>query len=77
DPSKENEATIGNKKPPYFSLLNEVACTYVKALRNVVADLRYYKTNPLYKLLTLKSKEIEDDKSVVDDIIDVNNKISS
>ncbi len=77
DPSKESEATFGNKKPPYFSLLNEVACTYVKALRNVVADLRYYKTNPLYKLLTLKSKEIEDDKSVVDDIIDVNNKISS
>lgn len=77
DPSKESEATLGNKKPPYFSLLNEVACTYVKALRNVVADLRYYKTNPLYKLLTLKSKEIEDDKSVVDDIIDVNKKISS
>ncbi|HAS6180262.1 TPA: AAA family ATPase [Vibrio vulnificus] len=77
DPSKESEATLGNKKPPYFSLLNEVACTYVKALRNVVADLRYYKTNPLYKLLTLKSKEIEDDKSVVDDIVDVNKKISS
>ncbi|MCU8072471.1 ATP-dependent nuclease [Shewanella sp. SM32] len=77
DPTKESEATFGNKKPPYFSLLNEVACTYVKALRNVVADLRYYKTNPLYKLLTLKSKQIKNDKDVVDDIINVNNKISS
>ncbi|MEZ8230872.1 ATP-dependent endonuclease [Vibrio splendidus] len=77
NPSLESEATLGNKKPPYFSLINEVACTYVKALRNVVSDLRYYKTNPLYKLLTLKSKEIEDNKNVVDDIVNVNNKISS
>ncbi|OOF28037.1 chromosome segregation protein SMC [Salinivibrio proteolyticus] len=77
NPNLESEALIGNRKPPYFSLINEVACTYVKALRNVVADLKYYKTNPLYKLLTLKSKQISDDKSVVDDIVDVNKKISS
>lgn len=77
DPNLESEELIGNKKPPYFSLVNEVACTYVKALRNVVADLKYYKTNPLYKLLTLKSKQINDDKSIVNDIIKVNQKISS
>ena len=77
DPNLETEEQIGNKKPPYFSLINEVACTYVKALRNVVADLKYYKTNPLYKLLTLKSKQINDNKSIVDDIVKVNQKISS
>ncbi|EMB3084094.1 AAA family ATPase [Providencia rettgeri] len=77
DPNLESEELIGNKKPPYFSLINEVACTYVKALRNVVADLKYYKTNPLYKLLTLKSKQINDEKRIVDDIVNVNQKISS
>lgn len=77
NPNLESEELIGNKKPPYFSLINEVACTYVKALRNVVADLKYYKTNPLYKLLTLKSKQINDDKNIVNDIVKVNQKISS
>ncbi|MGL5487705.1 MAG: ATP-dependent nuclease [Shewanella sp.] len=77
DPNLESEELIGNKKPPYFSLINEVACTYVKALRNVVADLKYYKTNPLYKLLTLKSKQINDEKDIVKDIMSVNKKISS
>ncbi|WP_323889064.1 ATP-dependent nuclease [Aeromonas caviae] len=77
DPNLESEELIGNKKPPYFSLINEVACTYVKALRNVVADLKHYKTNPLYKLLTLKSKNINDEKNIVEDIINVNQKISS
>lgn len=77
DPSEVTEALIGNNKPPYFSLMSEVACTYVKALRNVVADLKYYKTNPLFRLLTLKSKEITDVNNVVEDIINVNHKISS
>lgn len=77
DPNLESEELIGNKKPPYFSLINEVACTYVKALRNVVADLKYYKTNPLYKLLTLKSKQISDEEKIVEDIANVNQKISS
>jgi len=77
DPNDENKAEIGNDKPPYFSIVSEVACTYVKALRNVVSDLKYYKTNPLYKLLTLTSKEIEDDTDVVSDIVNVNEKISA
>ncbi|MDI9277377.1 AAA family ATPase [Pantoea sp. EABMAA-21] len=68
---------LGCKKPHFFSLGSEVACTYVKALRNVVADLKYYKTNPLYKLLTLKSKQINSSPDIVDDVKGVNKKISS
>ncbi|AGH81801.1 SMC domain-containing protein [Psychromonas sp. CNPT3] len=77
DPNMEDSTEIGNYKPPYFSIVKEVACTYVKALRNVVADLKYHKTNPLYKLLTLESKHIEDEKDVANDIRKVNEKISS
>ncbi|WP_210461745.1 ATP-dependent nuclease [Pantoea ananatis] len=68
---------LGCRKPHFFSLGSEVACTYVKALRNVVADLKYYKTNPLYKLLTLKSKQINSSPEVVEDVKEVNKKISS
>ncbi|MEN4692902.1 AAA family ATPase [Pantoea agglomerans] len=76
DPNDDAEK-LGCKKPHFFSLGSEVACTYVKALRNVVADLKYYKTNPLYKLLTLKSKQINSSPDVVDDVKGVNEKISS
>lgn len=77
NPKEDDAAVIGVKKPPYFALGSEVACTYVKALRNVVADLKYYKTNPLYKLLTLKSKQIDDRKDIVDNVKEINEKISS
>ncbi|WP_336768362.1 ATP-dependent nuclease [Pantoea endophytica] len=77
DPNEEDSEIIGNKKPNLFSITNEIACTYVKALRNVVADLKYYKTNPLYRLLTLKSKEIDDEKKVVEDVIKINEKITN
>ncbi|KTL62473.1 chromosome segregation protein SMC [Photorhabdus laumondii subsp. laumondii] len=77
NPKEDDAAVIGVKKLPYFALGSEVACTYVKALRNVVADLKYYKTNPLYKLLTLKSKQIDDRKDIVDNVKEINEKISS
>lgn len=76
DPNDDSEK-LGCKKPHFFSLGSEVACTYVKALRNVVADLKYYKTNPLYKLLTLKSKQINSSPDVVNDVKGVNEKISA
>ncbi|OUF38283.1 hypothetical protein AZZ64_000961 [Enterobacter cloacae] len=77
NPNDDDAGSLGIKKPPYFALGSEVACTYVKALRNVVADLKYYKTNPLYKLLTLKSKQIDDRDDIVDNVKEINSKISS
>lgn len=77
NPNEDDATMLGVKKPPYFALGSEVACTYVKALRNVVADLKYYKTNPLYKLLTLKSKQIDDRKDIVENVKEINGKISA
>ena len=77
NPNDDDATVLGVKKPPYFALGSEVACTYVKALRNVVADLKYYKTNPLYKLLTLKSKQIDDRKDIVENVKEINGKISA
>lgn len=77
-PEPNDDADIlGCRKPPFFSLGSEVACTYVKALRNVVADLKYYKTNPLYKLLTLKSKQIDNRVDIAEDVKKINDKISA
>ncbi|HCD7020202.1 TPA: chromosome segregation protein SMC, partial [Klebsiella pneumoniae] len=77
NPNEDDATVIGVKKPPYFALGSEVACTYVKALRNVVADLKYYKTNPLYKLLTLKSKQIDDRKDISENVKNINEQISA
>jgi putative ATP-dependent endonuclease of OLD family len=49
------------------SLPNEISCTFIKALRDVEADLRSYKDNPLLNLLRGKEKSIDVAKK--DDII--------
>ena len=59
-------------KPAYFSLIREVTCTYVKALRNVVNDLKYAKTNPLSKLLSYKSEEIDGAEDITDSVKKLN-----
>lgn len=42
-----------------FSIPNELSCTFVKALRDVEADLRSYRDNPLLSLLRGKEKTID------------------
>lgn len=76
DPQTEDAALIGALKPAYFSLIKEVSCTYVKALRNVVNDLKYAKTNPLYKLLSYKSSEITGSEHITDNVKRLNEDIS-
>lgn len=77
NPASEDAALIGASKPAYFSLIREVTCTYVKALRNVVSDLKYAKTNPLYKLLSYKSAEITGAEEIVSNVKQLNNDISN
>jgi len=45
-----------------FSIQNEFACTFAKALRDVENDLRSYKDNPLLNLLRDKEKNISIEK---------------
>jgi len=75
-PHEEDAAVIGTAKPAYFSLNHEVTCTFVKALRNVVNDMKYAKTNPLYKLLTYKSAEITGAKTITETVKQLNEDIS-
>jgi predicted ATP-dependent endonuclease of OLD family len=57
DPDELREDVYGTK-PFGFSFFDELSCTFVKALRDVEADLRSYKDNPLLNLLRGKEKSI-------------------
>ena len=77
DPQIEDSTKIGNYKPPYFSIVKEVSCTFVKALRNVVADMKYSNSNPLFKLLEYQSKEIVGAENIISKVKDLNSSISN
>ncbi|WP_160063687.1 ATP-dependent nuclease [Psychromonas sp. L1A2] len=57
-PALIDNSLIGAKLPNILSISDEVAFTFVKALRDVVSDFRNSRTNPLHKLLKLKSESI-------------------
>lgn len=57
-PALIDNSLIGIKLPNILSISDEVAFTFVKALRDVVSDFRNNRSNPLHKLLKLKSETI-------------------
>ncbi|QWM97971.1 chromosome segregation protein SMC [Xanthomonas sp. MLO165] len=78
DPDDEDASQIGNLKPAYFSLVKEVACTFVKAMRNVVADLRYARSNPLLSLLSKAGGgeiDVDDARKIVNTAKELNSLI--
>ena len=76
DPDEEDQAIFGVRTQPLF---HEVACTFVRALRDVVADLRSYRANPLLTLLRgmESSIEIADAERIVGMVKDLNSDISA
>jgi len=56
DPEKDDENILGVR---VRALYEEVACTFVRALRDVVAELRPYRSSPLLTLLRGMESEIE------------------
>ena len=77
DPSDLAQNIYGNKLY-VANLTKEVSCTFVKALRDVEADLRSYRDNPLINLLRGKEKTIEiaKKKDIVNRIQTLNTEIS-
>jgi predicted ATP-dependent endonuclease of OLD family len=75
DPDEDDSSIIGVK---VSNLHNEVSCTFAKALRDVVADLRGYRDNPLLGLLrgTEKNIEVEDAQKIIDGVVSLNKDIS-
>jgi predicted ATP-dependent endonuclease of OLD family len=75
DPDNEDTNIIGVKVP---NLHNEVSCTFAKALRDVVSDLRGYRDNPLLGLLrgSEKNIKVEDAQKIIDGVMSLNKDIS-
>ena len=76
DPDKEDTAVMGVRMAPIYQ---EVACTFVRALRDVVSDLRGFRGNPLLTLLRGMESEIkvENASSITDQVKKLNEDISS
>jgi predicted ATP-dependent endonuclease of OLD family len=78
DPDELQEDIYGTK-PFGFSFFDELSCTFVKALRDVEADLRSYKDNPLLDLLRGKEKNIDisQKRSIENKVNSLNEEISN
>jgi putative ATP-dependent endonuclease of the OLD family len=76
DPDDDDEDTLGVRIAPIYP---EVACTFVKALRDVVSELRAYRGNPLLTLLRgLESSiKIADATRIAKRVKDLNEDIST
>ena len=75
DPDEEDSSIIGVRVP---DLHYEVSCTFAKALRDVVSDLRGYRDNPLLGLLrgTEKNIEVAEAEKIIEAVSNLNDNIS-
>jgi predicted ATP-dependent endonuclease of OLD family len=78
DPDEEKSDIYGVRMTG-ISIPNEFACTFAKALRDVEAELRSFKDNPLINLLRDKEKkiEIEQKKQIESKVEDLNESIAN
>lgn len=76
NPEDDDQDILGVRIQPVHQ---EVACTFVRALRDVIAELRGYRNNPLLTLLRgmESSIEIGDAQRITKKVADLNDDISS
>jgi len=76
DPENDDQDSLGVRIPPIYQ---EVACTFVRALRDVITDLRGFRGNPLLTLLRGMESEIEITNSsrITEQVKNLNKDISS
>jgi len=76
DPENDNQDILGVRIPPIYQ---EVACTFVRALRDVIAELRGYRGNPLLTLLRGMESAIEitDAERIANKVRELNKDIST
>lgn len=78
DPDDESSDELGVLTPQIFLIRNELTCTFIKALRNVVADMKKSKQSPLLSLLRGATSEIqvENFEKITAKVSDLNSSIS-
>ncbi|CAM3465332.1 hypothetical protein BS639_01860 [Rouxiella silvae] len=75
DPDEENYDSFGTKVYPIH---DEISFTFIKALRDVVSDLKNYRISPLLALLKDLGEKLpsEDSDKIVNKVTELNNLIS-
>lgn len=78
NPDKDPDDQLGCFPPKIFSIQKELSCTFIKALRDVIYDLKNTRYNPLLILLKEQAKDINNIKSanITDKIKNLNKDIS-
>src|ERR1035437_4879552 len=76
NPEDDDQDSLGVRIHPIYQ---EVACTFVRSLRDVITDLRGFRGNPLLALLRGMESEIEiaDSSRITDKVRSLNEDISS
>ena len=76
DPEQDDQDVLGVRIQPVYQ---EVACTFVRALRDVITDLRGFRGNPLLTLLRGMESDIEiaDSSRITGQVRSLNQDISS
>lgn len=79
NPNDLDESLYGVRIPHQLSMANEVAFTFIKALRDVVSDFNSHKMNPLLALLRSKSEEISQEElsEIIENIKTLNSNIEN
>lgn len=78
NPEEEDNFALGNISTHITMIKKEVSCTFVKALRNVIAELKQKKSSPLLQLLrgTTNDIEVGEAEKIKKQVKDLNNDIS-
>ncbi|HDJ2894230.1 TPA: AAA family ATPase [Staphylococcus aureus] len=78
NPEEDNNYLLGNISTHITLIKEEVSCTYVKALRNVIAELKKKKSSPLLQLLrgTTNDIEVSEAEEIKNQVQNLNNNIS-
>jgi len=79
NPDDDDQDVLGVRMQSVHSVHQEVACTFVKALRDVIGELRGYRGNPLLTLLRGMESDIkiEDAERITERVAALNVDISS
>lgn len=78
NPEEDNNFVLGNISTHITLIKKEVSCTFVKALRNVIAELKQKKSSPLLQLLrgTTNNIEVVEAQKIKKQVQDLNSDIS-
>lgn len=79
NPDDEKKDLLGITTSQIFLVRSEIACTYIKALRDVMAELRKSRQSPLLNLLRGSAKNIQvtDASNITDKVTALNEEISN